>query len=121
MRDEAVTKKEKIRYAAACVLAVFFILLSVILLDAAFAEVFMMPSQMTETFYGFVLFALAMTVIALFLIGIGMLSVGALAAFFAFSFWKHPKKSVRYPMRSVFISSLCFIALDAIALAVLLL
>lgn len=114
------TGKEKISYAAASVLSVLFIIFSVLLLDAAFAEVFMMPSKMTETFYGFILFAVLMTALALLLIGVGTLSIGALAAFFAFSFWKHPKKSTQHSMRSIFISDLCFIALDTFALAVLL-
>ena len=119
-RDNHMTGKEKIRYATASVLSVLFIIFSVLLLDAAFAEIFMMPSKMTETFYGFILFAVFMATIALLLIGIGTLSVGALGAFFAFSFWNHPKKSVRSSMRSVCISDFCFITLDMLALLILL-
>ncbi len=115
------TKKEKVRFAAAIVLSATFVFFSILLLDAAFAEVFMMPSKMTETFYGFVLFAVVMAAIALLLIGIGTLSVGALGAFFAYSFWKYSAKTVRIMMRSVFVVDVCFLVMSLIAMVILVL
>lgn len=118
-RYNDMTTKEKIRFVAACALSVLFGVFSVLLLDVAFAEIFMMPSKMTETFYGFVLFDVVMAAIAILLIGIGTVCVGALAAFFAFSFWKHEKKGVRYSMRGVFACDAFLIALDLLAILIL--
>lgn len=115
------TRKEKIRFVAALALSVLFIIFSVLLLDAAFAEVFMMPSKMTETFYGFVLFAVVMASIALLIIGVGTLSVGALGAFLAFSFWRYEGKNVRITMKTFFAADIALIVLDGLSLVLLLL
>ena len=115
------TAKEKIRFSATIVLSGIFAFLAVLLLDAVVAEIFMMPSKMTETFYGFVLFAWVMASIALFMIGVGTLSVGALGAFFAFSFWKYPKTWIRRGMKCIFILDVVFLGTSLFAILILLL
>lgn len=115
------TRKEKIRFLGALVLSAAFLLLSVFILDALFAKVFLMPSKMTEAFYGFALFSEMMASKALLLIGIGTLSVGALGAFFASSLRIAEGKSVRIPMKTVFAADLGLIVLDVLSLVILLL
>ena len=114
------TTKEKIRFVIALLLSAMFGCFSVLLADAAVAEVFMMPSKMTETFYGFVLFAVMMAALALLLIGIGTVCVGALAAFFAFSFREHPKTWVRRLMKTVFAVDIGLLVMSLFAIVILL-
>lgn len=58
---------------------------------------------------------------AMLVFGIGVLSTGALAAFFAHSLKSHANPKIRKPMKSVYISNLCFLALDILSIAILLL
>ena len=112
--------KEKIRFALALAFSCIFVFLSVLIIDAAIAEFFMMPSKMTETFYGFALFAVMMAALALLLIGIGTVCTGALGAFFAYSFWNFPKASVRRAMKTVLLADVALLVLDLLFLMLLL-
>lgn len=114
------TKKEKIRFAAAiafsliCAVGTFFIA------EAAICEFMMMPSKMTNAFYGFLLLWVMMMEIAMLIFGIGTICAGELGAFFAFSFGKHDGTAVRRTMKTVFVIDIVLIALDALALVLLL-
>ena len=113
--------KEKLRFALAIVFSGIFGFFSVLIIDAAVAEFFMMPSKMTETFYGFALFAVMMAALALLLIGIGTVCTGALGAFMAFSLRKHASVAVRTTAKVIFVLDLIFIAIDVLSLMLLLL
>lgn len=113
------TKKEKIRFFIACVLSVLFIVYSVFIVSAAYDAIFRQAPLSTENIFGTALFGMMKLTVLIF--GIGVLSMGGLAAFFAFSFRNHSKKNVKAPMKSIFISNICFIVLDALSLFILLL
>lgn len=115
------TGKEKIRFAFAIVCSVIFLGCSFFLIEAAICEFCMMPSQTTETFYGFLLFWVMMMELALLIFGIGAICTGALGAFFAYSFRKHPKTGIRRTAKSLFAGDLCLIVLDLLSLVLLLL
>ncbi len=112
-------KKEKLRFVISCILSVLFIIYSVFIIGAAYDAIFRQAPLSTENIFGTALFGMMKLTVLIF--GIGVLSMGGLAAFFAFSFRNHSKKNMKAPMKSIFISNICFIVLDALSLFILLL
>ena len=115
-------RKEKLKLILACVLSVFFIYLSVLTMGMAADFILLEEAVPYESIPALLLMlfnGLLKTAILVF--GIGVLSTGALAAFFACSLKSHENPKIGKPMKCVYISDLCFLGLDILSIAILLL
>ena len=112
--------KEKIRFAATLACSLICAVCTFFIAEAAICEFMMMPSQTTVSFYGFLLLWSMMLEIVLLIFGIGTICAGALGAFFAQSFGKHPKTWLRRMMKAIFFADMALIVLNAFSLVILL-
>ena len=112
-------KHEKVRFILAVVLSIAFIISSVFVMDSAVDAIFSETSSQPTNIFGVILLGTSKLLMLFF--GIGILSMGAIATFFAHSFRKHETDKIRKPMKSIFVSNLAFCVLDVLSLAVLLL
>ena len=115
-------QKEKLKLILACIFSVFFIYLSVLTMGMATDLILLENAVLYDSIPSFLLILFGgLLKMAVLVFGIGVLSTGALAAFFAHSLKLHQNPKIRKPMKSIYISNLCFLALDILSIAILLL
>ncbi|MBQ3489500.1 MAG: hypothetical protein IJA86_02795 [Clostridia bacterium] len=118
-------RKEKLRFILACVFSVFFLIGSVFTVAMAAEAVFSGNSATpAENEIFSVIFGTVFGVLLKLLIGIlacGILSLGALAAFLAHSLRLHENPKIGKTMKILCVSDLCFLALNMLSIAILLL
>ena len=78
-----------------------------------------MPSEGMSAFFGVLYGTLVYITVPLF--GMGILSVGLLAAFFAYSLRSHENRKIGIFMKTCCIFNACFIVLDILSLIIVLL
>ena len=118
----AANRKEKLKLILACVLSVFFIYFSVLTMGMAADFILLEESVPYESIPSFFLILFSgLLKTAMLVFGIGVLSTGVLATFFVSSLKSHENPKIRKPMKSIYISDLCFLTLDILSIAILLL
>ena len=117
--------REKIRFLLACLLSAFFLCGSVFTVIMAAEAVFSgggAPPAENEIFsfvFGVLTGMFEKMLLAIYAIGI--LSAGALAAFFAHSMRLHESPKIAKTAKTLYVSDLCFLALSMLSIAILLL
>ena len=115
-------KKENLRFILACVFTCVFELFSFLMVNMASEAVVwgnVVPSDGISSFFGFLYGTLFYITVPLF--GMGILSVGLLAIFFAHSLRSHENPKVVKIIKILCFFNGCFLALDILSLAIVLL
>ena len=116
------SRKEKIRFVLTCIFSTFFVLLSIFTVPALIEFVIFeitVPSDGISAFFLFLFGTLFYITVPLF--GMGILSAGMLAAFFSHSLRLHENPKIGKVAKICYVSDVCFIALDVVAITAVLL
>lgn len=114
--------KEKLRFILTCVFSVLFIAAAVFMAMLAFEglafEKYVPPDGISAFawFLSGVIYDLAVP-----LFGVGILSMGLLAVFFAHSLKSHENSKIRKTVKLLSVLNICFLAVDILSIAIVLL
>ena len=112
--------KNKVKFLCACIFSGLLLLGSALLIGVSAEAVLLDGAEIISKGLFTAVFAVFVVSGAWFF-GVGMLSMGALAAFFAHSLLSHEKKAIGKTSKVLFVSDIVLISFDLLAMLILLL